>query len=1126
MASKEDAKRQKFYDIECVLDDCDDEDGYKPLSDSDELNESAEEDELREEGVDSSEEWEPVIGRSVAKRQQRSLPSSSVPRRRGRPRKHPPQPIPIATGRSLPIHSLYSSPKPQGRGRPPNDKSKITLMSIPTRYPTIIPKPVPFSTPLPNPLCTLTFSPNSTFFHSNQPSNSTPIHTPNPTSVAFCQNSTHVPPPDAGPSVTFTSNSTPIHTSDPTPSDTFSPNSTHVSYSTPITTLICMPSQTGRLFDTNTIKITDSWTEKQPLDEKLDSVKECVASSERETSPTVIAKRQRLSSPSPPAITPVRRRGRPRKHPPKILPNSNVEPVTVSSLTNEPPNTSKSTNEFANISDPTNEPATATNEPATATNLTNEPATVTNEPATVTNLTNEPATVTNEPATATNEPATATNEPATVTNEPATVTNEPATATNLTNEPATATNEPATVTNEPATATNLTNEPADASNHTADLATTSNQTPVGSLADRGLDENKNSVEIIDSDEEDLWEDCVECAEDWKPLSVKPLKNISKRTSPQLRDVSSESKSKPAPAATVSSSDHQPTPRRRGRPPKRKKPIPKSAFTPFHTPSKPKHAPNPVLLSPHTSAVDLSRVKSENGPELDQWHDVTIKDEEPVLPDFSPKRPPGPQLTDTPRSPLHSFQLFFSSSVVQTIVRNTNSYAERRAEAGKTLHWVPLTASEFYSFLALVLYMGLVKVDTLLDYWARKTVYSFPYPQSVMSRERFLAIFSNLYLCDPQDDIENIKKRATPGYDRLLKIKPLYTDMISACRTHFHPNREISVDERTRFGLKRHATDMPNTLGYKLFVLFDSSSGYNWNFFVYEGKSSTSGKGVGYDAVMRLLDVKLLGKGYRLYTDTFYTSPTLFRHLLRNDIVSCGLLRHTSGLLEDYAVSRRADRGSIRWCRRGPLLFVKWTNISEIVTCSTMHKAFAGDFISRSVRGAGGERTLHHIPIPPPVKDCNEHMGGDDLTDALFGYDNILYKTRKWYKTFFFHFLEIAVVNSYALHRHVTKAPSETPLSQKAFREALISELEGDGKGEKLSASEPVTPPVSPVRTEQCLPEYFQSDAPLGRRLCAMCRLSGTKVTTAIFCSRCRVALCCVASRNCFKKWHYEGHSHV
>lgn len=47
MASTEDvgAKKQMFYEIECVIDDCDTEVGYKPLSDSDELDDSAEEDE-------------------------------------------------------------------------------------------------------------------------------------------------------------------------------------------------------------------------------------------------------------------------------------------------------------------------------------------------------------------------------------------------------------------------------------------------------------------------------------------------------------------------------------------------------------------------------------------------------------------------------------------------------------------------------------------------------------------------------------------------------------------------------------------------------------------------------------------------------------------------------------------------------------------------------------------------------------------------------------------------------------------------------------------------------------------------------------------------------------------------
>lgn len=51
MASPEDvgARRQTFYEIECVIEDCDSEVGYKPLSDSDELDDSAEEEEPREE---------------------------------------------------------------------------------------------------------------------------------------------------------------------------------------------------------------------------------------------------------------------------------------------------------------------------------------------------------------------------------------------------------------------------------------------------------------------------------------------------------------------------------------------------------------------------------------------------------------------------------------------------------------------------------------------------------------------------------------------------------------------------------------------------------------------------------------------------------------------------------------------------------------------------------------------------------------------------------------------------------------------------------------------------------------------------------------------------------------------
>ncbi|XP_077075605.1 MAGUK p55 subfamily member 5b isoform X2 [Siphateles boraxobius] len=568
----------------------------------------------------------------------------------------------------------------------------------------------------------------------------------------------------------------------------------------------------------------------------------------------------------------------------------------------------------------------------------------------------------------------------------------------------------------------------------------------------------------------------------------------------------------------------------------------------------------------SSALDLPWAKVENDSKPDKWLDINDDDEDPVLPNFSPKRPPGPQLwADSTYTPLQLFQLFFTSSTIKTIIRNTNSNAEKRAKAGKKLErstWVPLTVAEFYSYVALVVYMGLVKVKSIADYWTQKRMYNFPYPQSVMSQARFQAISWNLHLCDLQEDENNNKKKGTPGYDRLLKIKPLYTDVLSACKKHFHPNREISVDERivttkARIGPKQRMYDKPTKCGYKLFVLADSC-GYTWNFFVYEGKTSTSlCKGVGYDSVMRLLDHKDLGKGYRLYTDNFYTTPTLFLDLLQNGILACGTLRQTSSLPETNDLNERSERGSIRWCRQGPLLFVKWMDMREVLMCSTIHKAFTEDTVTRNTKGVDGVWKTRPIPVPSAVKDYSKYMGGVDLSDCLLEYYNVLHKSTNWYKAFFFHFLDIAVVNSFILHQHLAKAQNKTPLTHTFFREALVSELASFGRGKntssaaakdpwtsaskeslRKSAHVPSSPvesnmyspsdtesslPPSPAQTEQCYPEYFGSDASHGRRLCVMCKLLGNKVKTPIYCSHCKVALCFVSSRNCFRKWHIEGH---
>ncbi|XP_016298250.1 piggyBac transposable element-derived protein 4-like [Sinocyclocheilus anshuiensis] len=525
-----------------------------------------------------------------------------------------------------------------------------------------------------------------------------------------------------------------------------------------------------------------------------------------------------------------------------------------------------------------------------------------------------------------------------------------------------------------------------------------------------------------------------------------------------------------------------------------------------------------------------------------WNDISVEDEALVLPNFVPKRNPGAQLVlDRMYSPLQLFQLFFPNSVVDTIVKNTNSYAKMRSEAGKKFLWVPMTAKELYLYIALVIYMGLLSTKTIVDYWSGKKIYNLPFPKSVMSRARFHAISWNLHLCNLEEDRANEQKKGTPDYDRLFKIKPLYTDIITACKTYFQPNRQLAVDERmvaskARISFKQYMKDKPTKWGYKLFVLADSACGYTWNFFVYEGKSSlATGKGLSYDSVMRLLDLSLLGKGYHVYMDNFYTSPDLLLDLLDKKTLACGTIRsHVQGFPRTRAneLSERAQRGSTRWLREGKILFVRWMDTKMVSMCSTIHKAYDGSTVSRRVRNPKNVWEARQIPIPAAAKDYNKYMGGVDLSDALIGYYNVLHKTKKWYKTFFFHFVDIAVVNSLILHQHLLKTQNKTPLNQKDFREALVAELVGIVIPPSASeAKEPSTScgqvpstqetSTSAVEEQLCWPEYFGSDATSGRRVCVLCKILGHKVKTPVYCTKCNVALCFVSSRNCFKKWHTE-----
>uniref|UniRef100_A0A3Q4AW74 PiggyBac transposable element-derived protein domain-containing protein n=1 Tax=Mola mola TaxID=94237 RepID=A0A3Q4AW74_MOLML len=497
--------------------------------------------------------------------------------------------------------------------------------------------------------------------------------------------------------------------------------------------------------------------------------------------------------------------------------------------------------------------------------------------------------------------------------------------------------------------------------------------------------------------------------------------------------------------------------------------------------------------------------------VNRWRDMDEEDITPPQPRFRPNRVPGPQLNRTANyTPLELFQLFFSTAVIDTLVKNTNAYGTKKHQ-GHRESWRTVTKEDMYSYLSLVLYMGIVPLKTLKDFWKGSKLFSLPFPASVMPSRRFLTISRLLHMNDPAVEAANDLKKGTSEYDKLCKVKPLYEQIFAACYTFFHPYQHISIDERmvatkARIGLKQYVRNKPTKWGFKLYVLADSMCGYTLNFFVDGGSDGKpTGKGRAYDVVMRLLTIPFLGKGYKLYVDNFYTSPMLFLDLLQRKIWACGTVRpNVVGYpkKKENDMTEKTPRGTIRWLRKGQLLFVKWVDTRQVTLCSTLHKAYSNDTTKRRVKNSEGQWTVKDVPVPGCIKDYNQYMGGVDLSDALISYYNVIHKTQKWYKTLFYHFVDIATVNAFILHKEMCKLQKRPVLTQKTFREQLISSLAAIGSAPSRLAPKQMTD-VSP---------RFRATA--GRRTCVVC-----KRKSPVYCSTCKKTLCFNSLRNCYGDWH-------
>ena len=97
------------------------------------------------------------------------------------------------------------------------------------------------------------------------------------------------------------------------------------------------------------------------------------------------------------------------------------------------------------------------------------------------------------------------------------------------------------------------------------------------------------------------------------------------------------------------------------------------------------------------------------------------------------------------------------------------------------------------FVAHLIVMGIVKKNSLEEYWSRDSILNAPFLGHYMSRNHFQNILWNLHVSDPD---ETNPKKGEANHDPLFLVRPMVDMMQRNFHTKYRPGKELSLDEST------------------------------------------------------------------------------------------------------------------------------------------------------------------------------------------------------------------------------------------------------------------------------------------------------------------------------------------
>ena len=441
----------------------------------------------------------------------------------------------------------------------------------------------------------------------------------------------------------------------------------------------------------------------------------------------------------------------------------------------------------------------------------------------------------------------------------------------------------------------------------------------------------------------------------------------------------------------------------------------------------------------------------------------------------------------------AFQLlqhFLPQQLMNEFAQHTNAAAPH--------DWRHTTAEELYAFLGVHIFMGIDRLPSIEMYWS--ATYQHSTITSVFSRDRFKELLR--YFRVVPAPVAAAPRNPIPH------VRALAEKLNASFAAHFTPTQHLTLDEamaayKGRATNKQYIPSKPHKWGYKIYCL--ASENYLLHFQVYEGKElDPSMEGATYDTVMRMVQ-QYQDQQLVLFTDSWFTSPTLLNALQQRGIRLCGSVRRNRKGMPSIpkATIDGLRRGEYIQRQKGDTSFVAWKDQKTV--CVLYNHVSPGAVASLDRWNEDGEKVS--IGCPQAIHDYFYHARSVDVINQLHYSYLIGRKARRCWPRLAWWLLDMCILNAFKLWSIGQDHPSQLQFREELMHQ-LLEQLPPDQKPQR--ASKRPKPADSPAKAHYSLLSEQQRD-------CVVCSAaSASRKRTHYICAECGVHLCI---GECFSRYH-------